>query len=192
MCFVGSCFFSEYRRLSNRWKLKRSTSSYVVRVSHYQSDGIITLDPINVKPETIEPLWPYFLSRPEAGTTGRRPSCWESPAPAIRSLRTWREGRPEKNIGNIGIASRCGPYFEYCKVSYSEGEIPGVVVHATAVHEREGVSHGAGAQHLFAGRGADAAVGQGGPHDCQPLRVDFHGTKLKGNETYMDGKKNRS
>ena len=28
LCFVGSCFFSEYRKLSNRWKLKRLTSSW--------------------------------------------------------------------------------------------------------------------------------------------------------------------
>ena len=64
--------------------------------------------------------------------------------------------------------------------THAEGEVPRVVVHAAAVHEGEGVPHRAGAQHLVAGGGADAAVGQGGPHDRQPLRVHFHGTELKG------------
>jgi hypothetical protein len=46
-----------------------------------------------------------------------------------------------------------------------EGKLAREVIHATGMHEAEGVAHGLGAQHALPCDRADAAIGQSGRHD---------------------------
>lgn len=46
-----------------------------------------------------------------------------------------------------------------------EGKLAREVIHATGVHEAEGVAHGFRTQHALPCDGADAAIGKSGRHD---------------------------
>lgn len=62
--------------------------------------------------------------------------------------------------------------------THMEGELAREVIHATGMHEAEGVPHGFSTQDALAGDGADAAVGKSGCHDAAGFAGDLHRTQL--------------
>ena len=61
-----------------------------------------------------------------------------------------------------------------------EGKLSGEVVHATGVHEAQGVPDSSGAQNTLFCDWTDAPVGQGGGHDTCRFTVHLNGAELEG------------
>ena len=68
-------------------------------------------------------------------------------------------------------------------MSYLEGKLPAVVVHAAAVHETEGVADGLRVQDGLAGDGAHAAVGQCAGDHGRRLAGHLHRAHLTAEQT---------
>lgn len=66
--------------------------------------------------------------------------------------------KEEGPLGSWQTDSRAGN-------THVEGELAREVIHATGVHEAEGVAHGFRTQHALPCDGADAAIGKSGRHD---------------------------
>lgn len=62
--------------------------------------------------------------------------------------------------------------------THMEGKLAREVIHATGMHEAEGVAHSLSTQHTLARDGADAAIGKSGRHDAARLTGDLHRTQL--------------
>lgn len=64
--------------------------------------------------------------------------------------------------------------------THVEGKLAREVIHATGVHEAEGVAHCFSTQDALPRDGADPAVGQGGCHDAARLTGHLHRAQLQG------------
>lgn len=62
--------------------------------------------------------------------------------------------------------------------TYMEGKLSREIVHATGVHQTQGVPHRLRAQHTLPCDRADTTVSQGGRHDASALARHLNGTQL--------------
>lgn len=76
-------------------------------------------------------------------------------------------------LGTV-LASMC----EKAGDTHVEGKLAREVIHATGMHQAEGVAHCFSAQHALASNGADPTIGQSGCHDTAGFTSDLHGAQL--------------
>ena len=62
---------------------------------------------------------------------------------------------------------------------YLEGELARVVVHATGMHQRQGVAHRGTVEYLLVRDRTDPAISERSTYHRSRLASDFHGTQLK-------------
>lgn len=67
--------------------------------------------------------------------------------------------------------------------THMEGKLSREVIHATGVHEAQGVADGFAAQHALACDRTNASVGKSGSHHTSGLTVHLDGAQLEGGES---------